>query len=56
MPKKGFYGAKNGFEGLVYRVEREGKFDFMAKWVRHDYEQLKYNDTKSTHSLIEDVR
>lgn len=24
-------------EGLVYRVERKGKFDFMAKWVRSDY-------------------
>ncbi|MHA1790259.1 MAG: RNA ligase family protein [Candidatus Helarchaeota archaeon] len=42
MPKKGLYGAKNGFEGLVYRIERNLKFDFLAKWVRHDYEQLKY--------------
>lgn len=42
MPKKGFYGAKDGYEGLVYRVEREGKFDFIAKWVRDDYEPLKY--------------
>lgn len=24
-------------EGLVYRVERKGKFDFMAKWVRQDF-------------------
>lgn len=42
MPKKGMYGAKEGYEGLVYRIEREGKFDFLAKWVRHDYETLKY--------------
>ena len=25
-------------EGMVYRVEREGKFDFRAKWVRDDFE------------------
>lgn len=42
MPKKGFYKSKEGYEGLVYRVEREGKFDFLAKWVRHDYTPLKY--------------
>lgn len=24
-------------EGLVYRVERKGKVDFLAKWVRHDF-------------------
>lgn len=42
MPKKGFYGSKEGYEGLIYRVERDGKFDFLAKWVRHDYQPLKY--------------
>jgi len=41
-PKKGFYGA-NKMEGLVYRIERAGNFDFFAKWVRHDYEELKYS-------------
>ncbi len=25
-------------EGMVYRVERKGIFDFAAKWVRHDFE------------------
>lgn len=29
-------------EGLVYRVERKGKFDFMAKWVRQDFHPGKY--------------
>jgi hypothetical protein len=27
---------------LVYRVEREGKVDFLAKWVRGDKEDGKY--------------
>lgn len=26
----------NKAEGLVYRVEHLGRFDFLAKWVRHD--------------------
>lgn len=29
-------------EGLVYRVERKGEFDFMAKWVRQDFEAGRY--------------
>lgn len=29
-------------EGMVYRVENNGKFDFMAKWVRHDFIPGKY--------------
>jgi len=24
-------------EGLIFRVERKGQFDFLAKWVRPDY-------------------
>ena len=32
----GNHGALDKPEGLVYRVERGGKFDFMAKWVRPD--------------------
>lgn len=32
----------NGHEGLVFRVERKGKYDFMAKWVRPDFEPGKY--------------
>lgn len=29
-------------EGMVYRVERKGKVDFLAKWVRRDFEAGKY--------------
>ena len=29
-------------EGIVYRVERKGKVDFLAKWVRQDFEPGKY--------------
>ena len=29
-------------EGLVYRVERKGKLDFLAKWVRPDFDPGKY--------------
>ena len=29
-------------EGVVYRIERNGKFDFMAKWVRPDKVDGKY--------------
>ena len=29
-------------EGMVYRVERKGKVDFLAKWVRQDFEPGKY--------------
>ena len=31
---RGDLKAADGIEGFVYRVERHGKFDFMAKWVR----------------------
>lgn len=29
-------------EGMVYRVERKNKVDFLAKWVRQDFEAGKY--------------
>jgi hypothetical protein len=32
----GFYGAKDVIEGIVYRVERRGEVDFLAKFVRQD--------------------
>lgn len=31
-----YHGAKGSPEGLVYRVERDGHVDFLAKWVRPD--------------------
>ena len=30
------FNARDAIEGLVYRVERKGKVDFLAKWVRPD--------------------
>ena len=32
----GVYGATDPIEGVVYRVERKGKVDFLAKYVRPD--------------------
>ncbi len=32
----GFYGAVDPVEGAVWRVERDGKVDFLAKYVRPD--------------------
>jgi hypothetical protein len=31
-----------GPEGMVFRIERKGVFDFMAKWVRSDFQAGKY--------------
>jgi RNA ligase len=35
-------------EGIVYRVERKGKVDFLAKWVRPDFETGKYLNLSQT--------
>lgn len=34
--------SKENPEGMVFRVERKGKVDFLAKWVRSDFEPGKY--------------
>lgn len=34
LGQNGWHGALDPVEGVVYRVERKGKFDFLAKWVR----------------------
>lgn len=34
-------------EGIIYRVERKGKVDFLAKYVRHDFEPGKYLPERS---------
>ena len=39
---KGHYGNPEKPEGVVYRLEREGRCCYMAKWVRHDKEDGKY--------------
>lgn len=38
----GFWGATGRPEGVVYRVERKGKVDFLAKYVRPDYPTGQY--------------
>ena len=38
----GFHGATEAIEGAVWRVERKGEFDFLAKFVRHDKQDGKY--------------
>jgi hypothetical protein len=43
----GFHGAMEQVEGAVWRVERNGAFDFMAKFVRHDKQDGKYLETIS---------
>jgi ATP-dependent RNA circularization protein (DNA/RNA ligase family) len=34
LGEKGFHGAQEEIEGAVWRVERKGSFEFMAKYVR----------------------
>lgn len=42
-------------EGVVYRVERNGEFDFMAKWVRPDKIDGKFLPDVSTSVVSEPV-
>jgi hypothetical protein len=39
-------------EGLIYRIERAGKVDFMAKYVRNDFETGKYLTEISGHPTV----
>ena len=41
---KSDYYPLEGPEGLIYRCERNGKVDFLCKWVRHDKIDGKYLD------------
>lgn len=38
----GFHGALDEVEGCVWRCERKGEFDFIAKFVRHEKQDGKY--------------
>jgi hypothetical protein len=38
----GFHGAVDEVEGCVWRCERKGEFDFIAKFVRHEKQDGKY--------------
>lgn len=43
----GFHGAQEQVEGAVWRVERHGKFDFLAKFVRPEKVDGKYLESIS---------
>lgn len=47
----GHYGRPEKPEGVVYRVERNGIVDFLAKWVRFDKEDGKYLGETETHNI-----
>ena len=59
MPElnKKTYGKKKKKkpEGMVYRVERRGKVDFLAKWVRSDFEAGKYIMNKEEKDLVYNI-
>lgn len=42
------HGAVDQVEGAVYRLERKGKVEFLAKWVRPDKVDGKYLSTKES--------
>ena len=42
LGEQGHHGALEPVEGAVWRVERRGKFDFLAKFVRPDKQDGKY--------------
>ena len=42
MGPLGFHGATEIVEGAVWRVERKGEYDFLAKYVRPDKQDGKY--------------
>lgn len=46
IPGNGHHGARDGYEGGVWRVETNGKFNFVAKYVRPDKEDGKYLDSE----------
>ena len=39
-------------EGMVFRLERKGEVDFLAKWVRPDFVPGKYLDGSETHRFF----
>lgn len=42
LGERGFHGAQEQVEGAVWRVETDGEFNFMAKYVRQDKVNGKY--------------
>lgn len=51
LKTKGFESEENP-EGMVYRVERKGKVDFLAKWVRSDFQTGVYCIGVEEHNIV----
>lgn len=47
IEEENLYGAVDPIEGVVYRCERKGEVEFVAKWVRHDKVDGKYLPTET---------
>ena len=52
LGRYGHYGAQDYVEGVVYRVERNGKVDFLAKYVRPDKADGIYLSEVSGHPAV----
>ncbi len=47
LGKFGFHGALDEIEGAVWRVERNGEFDFMSKFVKQEKKDGKYLESET---------
>lgn len=52
---RGFHGATEDVEGVVYRLETNGKFNFLAKFVRDGKIDGKYLSGLHSNAVTEDV-
>lgn len=50
------HGAIDPVEGAIWRVERKGEVDFLAKYVRHDKEDGKYFPEKTGGETIWNIQ
>jgi ATP-dependent RNA circularization protein (DNA/RNA ligase family) len=50
--KTSYMKSSENPEGMVYRVERKNKVDFLAKWVRYDYQPGKLIINKKDKDFI----
>jgi ATP-dependent RNA circularization protein (DNA/RNA ligase family) len=51
---QGYYGHPDKPEGVVYRLEREGVVEFLAKWVRSDKQDGKFMDSETNNLNVQD--
>lgn len=52
LGEMGHHGATEPIEGVVYRVERKGKVDFLAKYVRPDKVDGKYLESQTNEGPV----